>query len=75
MEQYNGKPYIAERYAKKSKEIQGYCMGRPVRGWGMRFYTDKECTILVYVDQFHYIKKDQVMMLQNAPVLVHVVKK
>ena len=46
----------------------------PVYGWGMRFYTDKECKELASIDPYHYIRKDKVMLMGGVYVLVHVVK-
>ena len=66
--------YICELWAKKSKEEIGTWMGKPIYGWGMRFYKDKECKNLASVDPYHYIKKDKVMVLGGVPVLVHVIK-
>ena len=58
-----GKKYICELYGKKSKEQICTCMGKPVYGWGMRFYKDKDCTVLASIDPYHYIRKDKVMLM------------
>lgn len=68
------KNYICELYGKKSKEEIGTCMGKPVYGWGMRFYKDKDCTELASIDPYHYIRKDKVMLMGGVYVLVHLVK-
>lgn len=69
------KNYICELWAIKSKEEIGTCMGRPIYGWGMRFYKDKECKVLASIDPYHYIRKDKIMIMGGVPVLVHVIKK
>ena len=68
------KKYICELYGKKSKEEICTCMGKPVYGWGMRFYKDKECKELASINPYHYIRKDKVMLMGGVYVLVHVVK-
>lgn len=68
------KNYICELWAKKLKEQIGTCMGKPIYGWGMRFYKDAECKNLASIDPYHYIRKDKVMVLGGVPVLVHVIK-
>lgn len=67
------KNYICELWAKKSKEYIGTCCMEPIFGWGMRFYKDKECQVLLAIDPYHYIRKDKVMVLGGVPVLVHVI--
>ena len=68
------KNYICELWAKKSKEEIGTCMGKPIYGWGMRFYKDKDCKVRASIDPYHYIRKDKVMLMGGVYVLVHVVK-
>ena len=67
------KHYISELWAKKSKEGIGTCMGKPIYGWGMRFYKDKDCKFLSAIDPYHYIRKDKVIIMDGVPVLVHVI--